>query len=323
MRTGIYRNYAVMTKLAFNDLVGQKKMWTAGEREMLLQTLCTRNDAHGRPRVWITKDYFFQHTDKHAGEVHVLVHVPSLEIHALIAVADFQPPWTAGQFHHMAHVCQEDRMFFLGRKSEREATPKVTYNMSNSFEGGTRWTSHFHMPTLLSIDIICAKPGVRGLGMLLLSHSCCLQSSFTANRTHILFDISGREANIRMIRFTQSVGAQRCQTFSDEARSTGFIGVEGDDPSIFWTYKVGGNYGPNDRKTSGVYAVDVDSNEAIGSGHPAVLFDDRVTQHDFYRGGKNCSYFAVSPLEVTQRKLMGLLEELRLKVLPDAPSANG
>ena len=66
-------------------------------------------------------------------------------------------------------------MFFLGRKSERDFTPKVTYDMSNSFEAGTRWTSHFHMPTLLSIDIICAKPGLRGLGLLLLAHSCCLQ----------------------------------------------------------------------------------------------------------------------------------------------------
>jgi len=315
MRTGTYRNYAVMTKLAFNDLIGQKKLWVAGERETLLQTLCTRNDAQGCPRVWITKDYFFQHTDKHAGEVHVLVYLPSLEIHALIAAADFQPPWTAGQFHHMAHACQEDRMFFLGRKSERDVTPKVTYNMSNSFEGGTRWTSHFHMPTLLSIDIICAKPGIRGLGLLLLAHLCCLQSSFTSTRTHILFDISGREENVRMVHFTQSVGAQRCQTFSDEARSTGFIGVEGDDPSIFWTYKVGATYGPHDSKTSGVYAIDVESNEAIGADHPAVLFDDRVTQQDFYRGGKNCSFFAVSQLHVTQHKLIQLLEDLRLKML--------
>ena len=44
-------------------------------------------------------------------------------------------------------------MFFLGRKSEKEITPKVALDMASSFEGGTRWTSHFHMPTLLSIDI--------------------------------------------------------------------------------------------------------------------------------------------------------------------------
>ena len=53
---------------------------------------------------------------------------------------------------------------------------------------------------------------------------------------------------------------------------------------------------------------------------------------DFYRGGRNCSYFAVSPIEVTQRKLIGLLEELRLWALsqgepaippdPAAPSAD-
>ena len=41
----------------------------------------------------------------------------------------------------------------------------------------------------------------------------------------MLFDISGREANARMIRFTQSIGAWRSQTFSDEARSEGFDSV--------------------------------------------------------------------------------------------------
>jgi len=45
----------------------------------------------------------------------VLVHTPSLEIHALAAIADFHTPWTAGQFHHMVHSSQEDRMFFFGR----------------------------------------------------------------------------------------------------------------------------------------------------------------------------------------------------------------
>jgi hypothetical protein len=34
----------------------------------------------------------------------VLVHVPSMRIDALASVADFQPPWTAAQFHHMAHA---------------------------------------------------------------------------------------------------------------------------------------------------------------------------------------------------------------------------
>ena len=32
--------------------------------------------------------------------------------------ADFHTPWTAGQFHHMVHSSQEDRMFFFGRRSE-------------------------------------------------------------------------------------------------------------------------------------------------------------------------------------------------------------
>ena len=84
-------------------------------------------------------------------------------------------------------------MFFLGRKSERDLTPKVTYDMSNSFEGGTRFTSHFHMPSLLSVDIVCVLPaaGVRGLAAILLAHLSTLQSSFSADRTHLLFDISG------------------------------------------------------------------------------------------------------------------------------------
>ena len=32
------------------------------------------------------------------------MHLPSMRIDALAAVADFQPPWTAGQFHHMARA---------------------------------------------------------------------------------------------------------------------------------------------------------------------------------------------------------------------------
>ena len=47
------------------------------------------------------------------------------QIHGLCACSDFQTPWTAGQFHHMNRACQEDRMFFFGRKSERDLTPKV------------------------------------------------------------------------------------------------------------------------------------------------------------------------------------------------------
>ena len=55
---------------------------------------------------WITKDFFFQHTSKDyldTGEVIVVVHTPSRRIDALASVADFQTPWTAGQFHHMVH----------------------------------------------------------------------------------------------------------------------------------------------------------------------------------------------------------------------------
>ena len=102
--------------------------------------------------------------------------------------------------------------------------------MSNSFEGGTRFTSHFHMPSLLSVDIICSRAGEgepKGLAAILLAHVACLQSEFLADRTHLLFDISGREANARMVRFTQQLGAIRCQTFADEARSTGFLGICG------------------------------------------------------------------------------------------------
>ena len=93
------------------------------------------------------------------------------------------------------------------------------------------------MPALLAIDIVGVRPGCRGLAVVLMAHISCLQSSFLKERTHLLFDISGRESNTRMIRFTQSIGAWRSQTFSDEARSEGFIGVEGDDPSIYWASK--------------------------------------------------------------------------------------
>lgn len=147
---------------------------------------------------------------------------------------------------------------------------------------------------------------------MLLAHILCLTSSFTADRTHVLFDISGRENNTRMVKFTSGIGAQRCQTFTDEARSEGYVGVEGDDPSIYWTYKERHGYGPNDGKTAGVYAVDVERGESISSQHPAVLFNDRVTLADFHRGGKNCSYFAVAPLDTAQQRLTNSLAELRM-----------
>eukprot|EP00966_Prymnesium_polylepis_P288068 6653584-Prymnesium_polylepis.1 len=71
MHTGLYRDYAMMSKPAYNDYIGQKVLWATGEREALLQRLCARADASGAARVWITSDYFLQHTDKHAGEVQV------------------------------------------------------------------------------------------------------------------------------------------------------------------------------------------------------------------------------------------------------------
>jgi hypothetical protein len=61
----------------------------------------------------------------------------------------------------------------------------VALDMSASFEGGTRWTSHFHMPTLLAVDIICARRGTAGLAHILLAHILCITSSFTADRTHV------------------------------------------------------------------------------------------------------------------------------------------
>eukprot|EP00962_Isochrysis_galbana_P046989 scaffold19060_cov56-Isochrysis_galbana.AAC.1 len=58
------------------------------------------------------------------------------------------------------YSCQEDRMFFFGRRSEVKSLPRARYDSSNSFEGGSRFSSHFHMPSLLSVDIICAMAGV-------------------------------------------------------------------------------------------------------------------------------------------------------------------
>ena len=171
-------------------------------------------------------------------------------------------------------------MFFFGRRSEVKETPevtrhvdtpdltprvphipqvkempKVTYDNSASFEACSRWNSHFQMRTLLAVDIVCAAASARGAAAMILAHVACLQSSFVRERTHLLFDIAHREANTRMVKFAASIGAARCQTFADEARSEGFIGVEGDDPSIYWTYKTPAGFGPNENKTAGVYAA--------------------------------------------------------------------
>ena len=318
LAVGHYGEYETMTKEEYNRLIGQEALWVHGERARLLKELCTRDG-----ETMITPEFFEQHTSKNASELYVLVHFPTCRIVGLAAVADFQTPWTAGQFHHMAHACQEDRMFFLGRKSEKDLTPKVALDMSSSFEGGTRWTSHFHMPTLLAVDVICVRPGMRGLAHILLAHLLCLSSYFTADRTHVLFDISGREKNVRMCKFAAAIGAIRCQTYADEARSEGYVGVEGDDPSIYWTYKDGSRgYGVNDGKTSGVYAIDVELEECITTQHPAVIFNDRVTLADFHRGNKNCSYFAVAPLETAQQKLAAILGDLRAQSL-EAEAARG
>ena len=45
----------VMTKEAFNELIGQKKLWASGECEALLERLCTREG-----RTWITYEFFVQ-----------------------------------------------------------------------------------------------------------------------------------------------------------------------------------------------------------------------------------------------------------------------
>ena len=79
----------------------------------------------------------------------------------------------------------------------------------------------------------------------------------------------------------------------------------------------------NTGKTAGVYAVDEETGESIWTEHPAVLFNDRVTLADFHRGTKNCSYFAVAPLEIAQSKLIGLLTSLRERALQEAAEASG
>lgn len=40
--SGKYRDYQVLTKAGYNELIGQKRLWVAEEREALLEQLCTR-----------------------------------------------------------------------------------------------------------------------------------------------------------------------------------------------------------------------------------------------------------------------------------------
>lgn len=70
-----------------------------------------------------------------------------------------------------------------------------------------------------------------------------------------------------------------------------------------------------------MYAIDVEDGEQISTEHPAVLFNDRVTQPEFHRGGKNCSYFAVAPLELSQQRLTAILAELRARTLEEAAAS--
>ena len=42
-QVGEYREYEVMTKEAYNELTGQTELWAEGEREALLDKLCTRD----------------------------------------------------------------------------------------------------------------------------------------------------------------------------------------------------------------------------------------------------------------------------------------
>ena len=40
----------------------------------------------------ITRDYFFQHTNKSHAELYVIVHIPTMQIHALAAMASSITP---------------------------------------------------------------------------------------------------------------------------------------------------------------------------------------------------------------------------------------
>ena len=52
-----------------------------------------------------------------------------------------------------------------------------------------------------------------------------------------------------------------------------------------------------------------------------MLFDDRVTQQDFGKGGRNCSYFAIAPIEVAQQRLIDCVDELQREFATEAEKA--
>lgn len=68
--------------------------------------------------------------------------------------------------------------------------------------------------------------------------------------------------------------------------------MEGDDPSIFWTVKTPTGYGPNEGRTAGPFALDVETGDPITALHPAVLFDDRSAAQTLEMG---CGWAISSP----------------------------
>ena len=82
------------------------------------------------------------------------------------------------------------------------------------------------------------------------------------------------------------------------------------------------NVGKNDDATTSTNgARKLSECKPIGPNHPAVLFDDRVTQQDFGKGGRNCSYFAIAPIEVAQQRLIDCVDELQREFATEAEKA--
>ena len=48
LAVGSYGQYEVMTKEAYNELIGQKPLWLEGERQVLLEELCTPHEQQRR-----------------------------------------------------------------------------------------------------------------------------------------------------------------------------------------------------------------------------------------------------------------------------------
>lgn len=47
-----------------------------------------------------------------------------------------------------------------------------------------------------------------------------------------------------------------------------------------------------------------------------------MTQQDFGRGGRNCSYFSISPVEVTQQRLIDIVDDLQRTFKAEAEQAD-